>query len=283
MRVSPPARSSVHVAPRFRIAASCFILFGCADTSWSIPHPSTQGDLQNAVAYGYQPLDPAPVKVTLEGQCGSILDALPDETMRMAIGKVDASGNITFGPASLSAANGRYMVIIDYVKSDTKPIFIIRSENEDSTIKITPLSEQKRNDANMAVPVYVGVGMRLTANLTTREANIDLGNLVAIGAAAQANTLSGTMVIQTLGVSGENISTALPIPNDISMASIQNSIQSLGTMKAKLYDTTKTTIHPRVVGLYNNLGGGRETVNRFISTVFTTPIELKVPASACPS
>jgi hypothetical protein len=241
----------------------------------------TQGDPQQAVAYGYQPLDPAPVIIlpvpaAAKPKPVDILNALPDETMRMAIGKVDLNGNITYGPASISAANSRYVVTIDYVKSNTIPLFVKKGPVTNGGYKATVVSQSALSD--ISVPVYIGVGLSLTANLTTTQAGINLGNLVAIGAAAQANALSGTLVVQTLGLSGENISTALPIPNDISVASIQSAIQALGTMKAKLYNTDETTIQPRVVGVYNNLGGGPETINGFISSVLENPPKLSVPA-----
>lgn len=266
--------------PLTAMLALSAVLSGCA--SWT--QPATQGDPSNAVSYGYQPLDPFPIKIIADPAGkkpapSDVLDALPDETMRMAIGKLDVNGNISYGPTSISAANSKYVVTIDYVKSNTIPMFVKKSPGSKPNM-FTVATVAKGADANMSVPIYVGVGVRLTANLTTTQAGINLGNLIAIGAAAQANALTGTIVIQTLGLSGENISTALPIPNDVSVASIQSAIQALGTMKAKLYDTSKTTIQPRVVGVYNNLGGGSETINGFISSVLENPPPLTVPIQA---
>lgn len=242
----------------------------------------TAGDPKNAISYGYQPLDPVPITQVADPANARItrqhlLDALPDETMRMAIGQVDLAGNITYGPVAASASYGRYVVVIDYIKSTTKPIFIKR-QADSSTGKITAATVQSAAESNLALPVYLGVGLRLTANLESREANLDLGNLIAIGAAAQAKQVIGTLVVQTLGISGENISTAIPIPTEISSASIQHAILAIGTMKAKLYDV-KTSVQPRVVAVYNNIGGGREVINGIISSVLQNPLQLQVPVT----
>lgn len=205
-----------------------------------------------------------------------VLDALPDETMRLAIGQIDISGNITYGPVALSAANSSYIVTVDYIKSNTHPLFVKKgSIRQDGSFAAYVVDDPKV--ADISVPVYIGVGLRVTATLNTKRAGINLGNLIAIGAAAQANQLTGTLVVQTLGLTGENISTALPIPSDVSVGSIQSAIQALGTMKAKLYDTSKTRIEPRVVGVYNNLGGSTSsTINGIISSVLAKPLDFKV-------
>ena len=265
----------------FGVLCVAFSLSGCA--AWRLP--STQGDPENAPqSAGYQPLDPmpvafksAPVGVKLKQQ--DLLDALPDETMRIAVGKLDVHGGVTYGPVAISAANTSYQVIVDYIKSNTTAIPVEKSVSTEAATNLTTITAKalpKGSTSPTSVPVYIGVGLRLTANLTTTEAGINLGNLIAIGAAASANKLSGTLVVQTLGMSGENISTAIPIPTEISGASITNAIQALGTMKAKVYQD-KTLIQPRVTGVYNNLGGGAVTINGFISSLLQNPVALEVP------
>ena len=43
----------------------------------------------------------------------------------------------------------------------------------------------------IALPVYVGVGVRLTATVSVIRGKVDLGNLLALGAAAKAGRVSG--------------------------------------------------------------------------------------------
>jgi hypothetical protein len=87
-----------------------------------------------------------------------------------------------------------------------------------------------------------------------------------VGVAAQEKRVTGSMVIQTLGISGENVSPVIPMPGDLSMSSIQSAIQALSTIKSKMYDP-KTTITPRIIALFNSIGGGIETRNSCISAI----------------
>jgi hypothetical protein len=69
------------------------------------------------------------------------------------------------------------------------------------------------------------------------------------------------------------------MPSEINPTTLQNAIMALGAIKAKLYDQG-TSINPRVVGVYNNLGGGQETINAFISILLEQPQELFLTKSA---
>jgi hypothetical protein len=66
------------------------------------------------------------------------------------------------------------------------------------------------------------------------------------------------------------------MPGEISESTIQNAILALASIKAKMYDT-KTSITPRVVGVYNNLGGGEATINGFISSLLEKQIPFPRP------
>jgi hypothetical protein len=247
---------------------------------------TTQGDPKNAQSFGYQPLDPLPVEVLLnQGSSNDtirrlpyntrVMNSLPDETMRLAIGEIDASSNISFGTAKLGYAGNSYVVILDYIKFDTKsfPTKIFKVKEDGSgiskavadTIGFMPLDSGSVDRPDAVLPVYVGVGLRLTATITVNKGSVDLGNLFALGVAAEAKQITGTLVIQTLGISGENISSIIPMPNQINTTTIQNAIMALGSIKAKMYQT-EVRVNPRIVGFYNNVGGGKATVNQFIST-----------------
>jgi len=241
----------------------------------------TAGDQSKAGSYGYHPLDPLPVKIESRNDQimtnTRLLKALPDETMRLAIGQVSGSVGITYGPATVGYEGNSYVVILDYVKFNTESFAVKLSEPDSKNERKATLVEPGvAGDNIVIVPVYVGVGLRLTANITVIKGKVNLGNLFAIGAEATAQKISGTLVVQTLGVSGENISSLIPMPSELNATTIQNAIMALGSIKAKLYDD-KTTISPRVVGVYNNLGGGAETINGFISSILERPKVLNVP------
>ncbi|PHX05153.1 hypothetical protein [Vibrio splendidus] len=231
----------------------------------------------NKSNYGYHPLDPLPVNiVATSGKPPTnqeLLESLPDETMRIAIGELDSKGSLTYGPATVGVAGNSYIVILDYMKFNTNALPVIVTSN-DFGQKSASLTKD-RNQANVIVPTYIGIGLRMTANIKVNKGKINLGSLFALGAAAESKQISGSMVIQTLGISGESISSIMPMPSEISSTTIQNAILALGTMKAKMYDDD-THITPRVIGVYNNLGGGSETINGFISTMLQKEQDLKV-------
>lgn len=238
----------------------------------------TTGDTKTTGSYGYHPLDPIPVKVEKKGDKEitnqKILNSLPDETMRMAIGEVQASGGITYGPAKAVYSASNYVVVLDYIKSTTNSLPVAVVKSPDNKLKSVSIASTATN----IVPVYIGVGLRLTANVTVNEGSIDLGSLYALGAAAQAKQISGTLTVQTLGITGKNISPLIPMPGELSSSTIQSAILAMGTIKAKIHDD-ETNITPRVVGIYNNLEGGEETINRFISSLLNTPQKIIVDAT----
>lgn len=260
------------------LSVALVLLMMCGCASWRLPN--TLGDPNNAKIYGYHPLDPLPVKLEFLNDSipisnKRILNALPDETMRLAIGEVNSSGGLSFSGATVGYKGRTYVVILDYIKFNTNS-FGVKLENT-GTVK----SELKANLTNsdnpdVIVPVYVGVGLRLTANITVKSGKVNLGNLFALGGEASSEKITGTLVVQTLGVSGENISSIIPMPSEINPTTIQNAIMALATMKSNLYDE-QTNISPRVVGVYNNLGGGSETINGFISSMLQQPRPLYVP------
>ncbi|PKN63032.1 MAG: hypothetical protein CVU57_21190 [Deltaproteobacteria bacterium HGW-Deltaproteobacteria-15] len=244
--------------------AFAVLLAGCA--TWNVP--STLGDPRTAQSYGYHPMDPLPVDVKYDGTLTNarLMRALPDETMRLAVGEISGGGGITYGPATAGYKGRSYVVVLDYIKFNTKS-FGVKLSSEPRGRKATLLRGANGSIVpDVIVPVYVGVGLRLTANVTVHEGSVNLGSLFGLGLAAEAKQISGTLVVQTLGVSGESISTIIPMPAEINSSTIQNAILALGAIKAKMYETD-TDIAPRVVGVYNNLGGGTETINGFISSL----------------
>jgi hypothetical protein len=100
------------------------------------------------------------------------------------------------------------------------------------------------------LPVYVGVGLRLTANLLARKGGIELSDLGALGLSADANESSGSLTMQTLGVFNQQVASTYAIPNELSSASVKTALVSLGAVKAIIYDRD-TGSRPRFMGIYN--------------------------------
>ena len=290
-------------------------LIGCSSTKL----PRTLGERNSG--YSYIPIDPLPIFIERGRSCGEagkfsdLLESLPDQAVRLAIGEFDASGSLTFGPVAIGVEGRSYQVILDYISVDASqlPVFIHvdkvrRAENDDSlsvyqeqdlyaadtkshrnridyrySVKPAPrfnpengtarayFDTLKNSDDLVVFPVYFGVGLRLTATVTVIKGKVTLSSLGALAAEANAGKLTGTLVVQTLGITGPNVSAALPLPSAINETTIQNAILALGSIKALLHDQG-TTIRPRVVGIYNPIGGGQEVVNGVISVLAEQPI-----------
>ena len=70
----------------------------------------------------------------------SVLDFLPDQAVRLAIGEYENSGNINYGPVTASTKNRTYEVVLDYISADVVqlPVIVHRYffENEEKPITI---------------------------------------------------------------------------------------------------------------------------------------------------
>lgn len=139
-------------------------------------------------------------------------------------------------------------------------------------------STKPRGYEELSLAVYVGVGLRVTANVTVLKGNVKLNGLSQIAAEAQAGRLSGSLVVQTLGVTGPSVSTTMPLPSKVDTSTIEQAILAVGSIKAVLYGQgSDVTITPRVVGIYNQLGSGEGLVDGIISALSQQTIHWNRP------
>jgi hypothetical protein len=224
-----------------------------------------------------------------------LLESLPDNAVRMSIEQFDSSGKVSYGPAGIGAKGESYKVTVDYVNSDTTNFRVwiaktarnILSDEFEYVDLLNPIDETKYDINSVGydvkaknavyekpvgtyyeynIPVYVGVGLRVTANVDVVGANANISGLGVIGAEAEANTVKGSLIVQTLGINGKSIAAALPIQSELNRTTAQNAIVSVGAIKALLYDE-KTATSPRVVGIYLPFPGGKPLVNAIISEI----------------
>lgn len=218
-----------------------------------------------------------------------LLESLPDISVRFAVASFDSSGGLTFGPAKITSKYGTYRAVLDYVNVDAIPINLQVSAIVSGTrVKLSEARaygkridgfdvkthEQSTStsvsDSDLVtIPVYVGVGMRVSADVTALEAGIPLVSLGAIGLEAQAKNLTGTLTVQTIGVTGESIAASLPLPSKLDQTTIENGILSIGANRSSIYKTQSpangTTTTPRVVGIYSPIGSEPALVNAIYS------------------
>ncbi|GJL73380.1 MAG: hypothetical protein NMNS01_25790 [Nitrosomonas sp.] len=241
-----------------------------------------------------------------ENKFRPLLESLPDNAVRMSIEQFNGSGNVNYGPAGIGFKGESYKVTVDYLNSDTtnfrvfisrtvfnkftgKPYFVdllapideriydnfydVRTFPPPPTVnyikKADGEKEQKKQKPfyyEYNIPVYVGIGLRVTANVDVIGASANISGLGVIGAEAEANSVKGTLIVQTLGVNGKSIAAALPIQSELNRTTAQNAIVAIGSIKALLYDK-KTIIAPRVVGLYLPFPGNKSLINAIISEI----------------
>jgi hypothetical protein len=221
-----------------------------------------------------------------------LLESLPDNAVRMLVEQFDRSGGITYGTSKAGAKGESYRVTVDYINADTinVPVAITRLAHQsdgrkqevDLFSELGPEHDSKRVSyrvqridprssdpdidprAIFNIPVYVGVGLRVSANVTVIGANANISGIGVIGYEAEAERLRGSLVVQTLGINGKAIAAALPIQSELNRTTAQNAIVAVGSIKSLLY-ANETITSPRVVGLYLPFPGGKPLVNALIS------------------
>lgn len=270
--------------------------------SCNVLDPSKQNTASNLNSYansqlftlkGYQPIDPISIKYNNE-EPDSLIYRFPNEATRVAIGKINTNGSLSFTTTTMTRKGESYTVIIDYIKYGTTSLpasysYNVNYNNLDAKINevfetnfgsITSSKEYSKKSISeyinisqnavnqeIKIPIYVGVGLRIQANILILDdsLNINLGSLYNLGVAASQNKITGTLIIQTLGISGPQISSTLPIPDKVNESTIQNAITALATIKSKLYDT-ETNITAQVVGfgLAYNIDGAKDLIEATI-------------------
>jgi hypothetical protein len=232
--------------------------------------------------YSYVPLDPLPVTAGVDDQCtGPVpptLSRLPDTAVRIAVRQLSGKGTIGFGPAQLGAEGNSYQIILDYINADVVNIpfkykggDLAKGEAPTQLVRIEKTTAGAPDQ--LVIPVYVGIGLRLTANVSVRKGTVNLGSLGALAAAAEAEQVTGSLIVQTLGITGKQVTSSLPLPSELNPTTIQNAIQALGAVKAIVYDQANTVVTPRVTGIYNPLPtNDQRTVNQIVSQLAMEPI-----------
>jgi hypothetical protein len=272
---------------------------------------SPKTDAEKESGYTYVPVDPFSVHIVPGDSCketpqekamtyGTLLQSLPDNAVRMLIERFNASGTVTYGPAKLGSKGESYRVTVDYINADTinMPVWIAKTmekkyekivdyvnpflppgddykpDSETYTITRTKPDDEKLlyNYVEFNIPVYVGIGLRVTANIDVVGANANISGIGVIGAEAEAEKLKGSLIVQTLGVNGKSIAAALPIQSELNRTTAQNAIVAVGSIKALLY-ADETVVSPRVVGIYLPFPGGKPLVNALISELSKTRVE----------
>jgi len=225
---------------------SCIILSGCNalnNDRFEEPHRNL---LESAQTYknfrGYEPVDPVEFEDKILISRGDslivskdikllnreeTLGFLNNETVLVAVGEINREGDINYLPITFSKKNTSYRITMDYMKYAT----------------LAQISENQFIGSKR-----VGVGLRLISLITTAEAGINISDLYSIGLAAKEGKLSGTLIIEVIGIKSKEVTSLIPLPSEINQTTIQNAMQALATIKSKIYDE-ETSLYPQVMAI----------------------------------
>jgi hypothetical protein len=168
-------------------------------------------------------------------------------------------------PVAIGSTSDPYLVAgsEEYAVTTSPPL----AQRVVSPGEIEPIEraiERGEEYSEFNIPVYVGLGLRVSANIYSVKGTANISGLGIIGTEAEADNLKGSMVIQTLGVNGKSVTAALPIQSELNRTTAQNAIVAISSIKALLH-SEETWIKPRIVGLYLPFPGGKPLVNALIS------------------
>jgi hypothetical protein len=286
---------------KFIFIAMALTLSACATDKQAVLSVAEQ-----VSGYTYIPVDPFPVKTvpgeSCKGTNGELLQlpfkdllaSLPDNAVRMLVEQLDTSGTVTYGESNVKGSANSYKVTLDYINSDTinVPVWIAKTMTNNKTgedvyiplfstvdnaiyqpgsesytvIRTVPAKNDNTPYVQFNIPVYIGIGLRATSIVNILDASVHLSGLGVIGADAQANKLTGTLIIQSLGINSKSISSVFPVESTLNQTSVENALVAVGTMKSEIYNTD-TNLNARVVGLNLPFPSVKPLVNALVSAL----------------
>ena len=239
--------------------AALVLSTGCALKAQRPVDPIRSEFYASGSVYLYQPLnpttiwvrDPDPAKlepgeteadITSPEFKNALLRDLDTETIRISLAKIGGSASATIAVVGGSVKGESYILTLDYIK-----YFTHNKRVETKYQMVKPDGKKETVPFVGNVPIYKGVGVRIRAEYTALETGLNISGLPALSIAANANKISGRLTVQTLGLTGPQITGLMPIISDISVASIQSAVQAIAAIKAKLYEDS-TVAYPKIVG-----------------------------------
>ena len=144
------------------------------------------------------------------------------------IQKRDTSGGFTYVGNSVKAAKGTYRITFDYTNSRTQEIEF---------------------DGAKKAYGQVGVGLRITAEVTTLTNDVDIGGLMPLGIAFKDNKVSGSLRFKAFGLSNDKVASLIPADvQGLDVSGIQKAFEAAATVRL-LISLDETTLEPNLIGV----------------------------------
>jgi hypothetical protein len=93
-----------------------------------------------------------------------------------------------------------------------------------------------------------GIGVRIFIVVGESAVNIATVSIPSIAAQVQTGKLRATIRLQTLGISGRNVTEAIPMPTELTFTTLMQMYQAMDVIKKAIWDEN-TVITPQIIGV----------------------------------
>ncbi|MDD0986615.1 hypothetical protein [Pseudomonas shahriarae] len=145
------------------------------------------------------------------------------------IQKRDTSGGLTYIGNSAKIGKGTYIITFDYVNSTVQEISF--------------------NGRAKPALGQIGVGLRITAEVTTLTNDVEIGGLIPLGIAFNDRKVNGNLRFKAFGLSNDKVASLIPVDKQVlDISGIQKAFEAAATVRL-LIGLDETTLEPHLIGV----------------------------------
>jgi hypothetical protein len=169
---------------------------------------------------------------------------LSNQDAKVAIEKVDGGVTIGYLDSGANLSKGTYRITVDYTRYKDEAV---------------------RGNGQIVGRGKVGVGVRVTADVTTKSSGLNLSGLIPIAVGFSRKKLVGNLEIRVIGIVSPEIAKIISPPTSLNEESITKAMESFGAFRVVIdQDDTRTVPHLLAVARTN---GGLNAVNNTLKTL----------------
>jgi len=168
------------------------------------------------------------------------------------IQKRDTSGGLTYIGNSAKVGKGTYIITFDYVNYT--------------------IQEVSFNGSAKKANGQIGVGLKITAEVTTFTNDVDIGGLLPLGIAFQDNKVSGNLRFKAYGLSNDKVASLIPADRQVlDVSGIQKAFEAAATVRL-LISLDETNLEPNLIGVTGvSVSESESAVDAVKSKLMKTP------------
>lgn len=192
-------------------------------------------------SYTYIPINPIPVPNGMKDSNGKVIEFsdkksafafLNNESLIMTIMSSDTAGKLTYLVASANAKLQKGSYIIDQIR-----------------FRVVPYKVNDKNGSPKLVFILIGIGARATIDFCLSSGSIGTGSIFPLGVEFSHSNATGTISIQSLGVSGGDISPYLNVPSGVSLDNLSETLRKLDAIKLFGMLSDNVNVQPQIIAI----------------------------------